>query len=182
MQPDDLRMSIHASLMASLIALGAYLSVPIGPVPVVLQNLFVLLAGLLLGGKWGLASVGIYLLVGAAGLPVFAEGKGGLAHLAGPRGGYLLGFALAAYVAGSLSERGRSRLSIDALAAGLGALMIYACGVPWLKMQTGMTWQKAITVGMLPFLLPDGFKVAAAVILVKGLRPLMRRRITVGAP
>jgi biotin transport system substrate-specific component len=170
-------MSVHASLMASLIAVGAYLTVPIGPIPVVLQNLFVLLAGLVLGGRWGLASVGIYLLVGAVGLPVFAEGKGGLAHLMGPRGGYLFGFAAAAFVAGLLSERGRARVSVDALAVALGTLMIYAWGVPWLKMQTGMDWQKALTVGMLPFLIPDGVKAAAAVLLARALRPLLKRRL-----
>lgn len=177
MHPNDLRMSVYASLMASLIAVGAYLTVPIGPIPVVLQNLFVLLAGLILGGPWGLASVGIYLLVGGVGLPVFAEGKGGLAHLMGPRGGYLFGFAVAAFVAGMLSERGRSRTSVDVLAVALGTLMIYACGVPWLKLQTGMDWQKALTVGMLPFLIPDGVKAVAAVFLARALRPLLKRRL-----
>jgi biotin transport system substrate-specific component len=170
-------MSVYASLMASLIAVGAYLTVPVGPVPVVLQNLFVLLAGLILGGRWGLASVGIYLLVGAVGLPVFAEGKGGLAHLVGPRGGYLFGFAAAAFMAGMLSERGRARVSVDVLAVVLGTLMIYACGVPWLKLQSGMAWQKALTVGMLPFLIPDALKAAAAVLLAKALRPLLKRRL-----
>lgn len=176
MKPNDLRMSVYASLMASLIAVGAYIVVPLGPVPVVLQNLFVLLAGLLLGSRWGLASVGIYLLVGAVGLPVFAEGKGGLAHLLGPRGGYLLGFAAAAGMAGLLSERGRSRTIVDALAVVIGTLTIYACGVPWLKLQTGMAWEKAVTVGMIPFLIPDAVKAAAAVLLARALRPLMHRR------
>ncbi len=181
MQPDDLRMSVYASLMASLIAVGAYLMVPLGPVPVVLQNLFVLLAGLLLGGRWGLVSVGIYLLVGAMGLPVFAEGKGGIAHLVGPRGGYLFGFAAAAYMAGMLSERGRSKMWADVVAVVIGTLMIYACGIPWLKMQAGMSWQKALTVGMIPFLVPDAVKAVAAVLLAKALRPLLRRKLGVAS-
>lgn len=174
-------MSVYASLMAALVAMGAYVMVPIGPVPVVLQNLFVLLAGLLLGGRWGLASVGIYLLVGAVGLPVFAEGKGGMAHLFGPRGGYLLGFAAAALVTGFVSERGRSRIAMDALAVVLGTLVVYVCGVPWLKLQTGMSWNKAWTVGMLPFVVPDAVKAAAAVLLARALRPLMKRRLATAA-
>lgn len=170
-------MSVYASLMAALVAMGAYAVVPIGPVPVVLQNLFVLLAGLLLGGRWGLVSVGIYLLVGAVGLPVFAEGKGGMAHLLGPRGGYLFGFATAACLAGFVSERGHSRMAFDGLAVILGTIVVYACGVPWLKMQTGMSWQKAWTVGMLPFILPDVVKATAALFLARALRPLLKRRL-----
>ena len=75
--PSQLRMMVYASLLAALIAVGAYLAIPIGPVPIVLQNLFVLLAGLLLGSRWGAASVAVYLLAGACGLPVFA---GAVAH------------------------------------------------------------------------------------------------------
>ena len=73
---NQLRMLIFASLLAALMAAGAYLAIPIGPVPIVLQNMFVFLAGLLLGGRWGLASVAVYLLTGALGLPVFAGGMG----------------------------------------------------------------------------------------------------------
>ena len=72
---NQLRMTVFASLLAALMAAGAFLAIPIGPVPIVLQNMFVLLAGLLLGSRWGLASVAVYLLTGACGLPVFAGGR-----------------------------------------------------------------------------------------------------------
>jgi biotin transport system substrate-specific component len=71
---NQLRMMVYASLFAALTAAGAFLAIPIGPVPIVLQNMFVFLAGLLLGPRWGLASVAVYLLAGAFGLPVFAGG------------------------------------------------------------------------------------------------------------
>ena len=102
----ELQSTVYASLFAALIACGAYLAIPIpiSPVPIVLQNLFVLLAGLLLGGRWGLASVGIYLLAGAVGLPVFTGGKGGVAHFFGPTGGYLVGFAASVFVAGLIAH------------------------------------------------------------------------------
>jgi biotin transport system substrate-specific component len=88
----SLRMTVYASLMAALIAAGAYMALPIGPVPIVLQNLFVFLSGLLLGPRWGVASIGVYLMAGALGLPVFAGGVGGIGRFAGPTGGYLLGY------------------------------------------------------------------------------------------
>ncbi|NQU65132.1 MAG: biotin transporter BioY, partial [SAR324 cluster bacterium] len=73
----QLRPTVYASLFAALISAGAFMAIPIGPVPIVLQNMFVLLAGVILGWKWGVASVLIYLLAGAVGFPVFSGGRGG---------------------------------------------------------------------------------------------------------
>ena len=174
-----MQLVVYASLMAALIAVGAYLQIPlpVGPVPLVLQNLFVLLAGLLLGSRWGLASVGIYLLVGAIGLPVFIGGKGGLAHFLGPTGGYLLGFAACALLTGFLVENLRNLTVGDVLAVLLGSLMIYLLGVPWLKLVTGMSWEKAVMVGMLPFLPGDALKAAAAVLLARAIRPVVKHQL-----
>lgn len=205
MDRNQLQLVVYASLMAALICVGAYLHIPIpiGPVPLVLQNLFVFLAGLLLGARWGLVSVGIYLLVGAIGLPVFVGGKGGLAHFLGPTGGYLFGFAACALVTGCLAATprrtasphptcpvreelivaplgqgagGNTRAALykDAVAVVAGSLMIYLCGVPWLKMVTGMTWEKAVLVGMLPFLPGDAIKATAAVLLARAIRPMVK--------
>jgi biotin transport system substrate-specific component len=85
-------MMVYASLLAALTAATALISIPVGDVPVVLYNFFILLMGLLLGRRWGTASIAVYLLAGSLGLPVFAGGKGGLAILLGPTGGYLIGF------------------------------------------------------------------------------------------
>jgi len=169
--------------MAALISIGAYLQIPlpVGPVPLVLQNLFVLLAGLLLGSRWGLTSVGIYLLVGAIGLPVFVGGKGGLAHFLGPTGGYLLGFAACAMITGFLAESLPNRSFRDVLAVILGSLMIYLLGVPWLKLVTGMSWEKAVMVGMLPFLPGDALKAAAAVLLARTIRPMVKHQLELPA-
>jgi biotin transport system substrate-specific component len=120
----QLKRMVYAALMAALTAAGAYIAIPVGPVPIVLQNLFVMLAGLLLGGRWGLISVGVYLLAGAMGLPVFAGGTGGAGKFVGPTGGYLLGFAAAAYLVGVISERGRGRVAIDVLAMLAGTVVL----------------------------------------------------------
>ena len=172
---DQLRMTVYASLLAALTAAGAYLAIPIGPVPIVLQNLFVLLTGLLLGPRWGTASVGIYLLAGALGLPVFAGGVGGIGRFAGPTGGYLLGFVPAVYVIGLISKKAGERMIFDVIAMLCGSIIIYACGVTWLKILTNMTLSKTLAVGMFPFLPGDILKIAAAVPIAKALRPVIRR-------
>ena len=170
----SLRPMVLASLMAALIAVGAFLAIPIGPVPIVLQNLFVLLAGLLLGGRWGAASVAIYLLAGICGLPVFSGGSGGLGRLLGPTGGYLMGFLLAAYVVGVVADHAQGRVIIEVLAMAAGSLVIYGIGVPWLKFVLGINFAKAISIGMLPFLIGDALKIAVAVPISRSLRPLVQ--------
>lgn len=170
----SLRMLVYASLMAALIAVGAFLVIPIGPVPIVLQNLFVLVAGILLGRRWAAVSVGVYLLAGACGLPVFAGGTGGLGRLVGPTGGYLFGFLAAAYIVGLLAERARQRAPLEVLAMVAGSLAIYALGIPWLKWVTGMSWGQALAVGCYPFLIGDALKIAAAIPIARAVRPLMR--------
>jgi biotin transport system substrate-specific component len=171
----SLRMTVYASLMAALTAAGAYLAIPIGPVPIVLQNLFIFLAGLLLGPGWGAASVGVYLLAGILGLPVFAGGVGGIGRFAGPTGGYLLGFLPAVCVIGFISNISKINVVKDLLAMICGSLIIYACGLSWLKILTGMTLGKALAVGMYPFLPGDALKMAAAVPIAKALRPVIHK-------
>jgi len=173
----QLKLMVYAALMATLTAVGAYIAIPIGPVPIVLQNLFVMMAGLLLGARWGLISVGVYLLAGAIGLPVFAGGTGGIGKFAGPTGGYLLGFAAAAYVIGFISQRGRGRIAVDVFAMIIGTLIIYGFGVPWLKVVTGMSVTKAAAVGMFPFLPGDALKIAVAIPIIKALRPIIAGNI-----
>ncbi len=177
MSIDKLRWMVLASLMAALTAVGAYIYVPIGPVPIVLSTLFVLLSGLLLGSRWGLASMGLYLLVGAIGIPVFAGGKGGFAHFFGPTGGYLFGYALASWITGLISEHSRGLIMLDILSVIIGSLVIYSLGVPWLKMVTQMSWPKALIMGMVPFLIGDAVKASVALILARAIRPVLKRQL-----
>ncbi len=165
---------VLASLFAALTAAGAYLAIPIGPVPIVLQNLFVFLAGLLLGSRWGAASVAVYLLAGIVGLPVFAGGTGGIGRIAGPTGGFLLGYLPVVFLVGRLTERRPASGARDVAAMAAGALLLYACGAPWLKLATGMPLSQALALGVLPFLPGDALKIAAAAVIAKSLRPLMR--------
>jgi len=175
---EKLRMVVLASLMAALTAVGAYIHVPIGPVPIVLSTLFVILSGLLLGSRWGLTSMGLYLLVGAIGLPVFAGGKGGFAHFMGPTGGYLFGYVLASWLTGFISERSRGLLVLDILAVIIGSIVIYALGVPWLKMVARLSWSKALMAGVIPFLIGDTIKACVVVVLARSVRPILKRPFT----
>ncbi|MBW2178178.1 MAG: biotin transporter BioY [Deltaproteobacteria bacterium] len=170
---NSLRMTAYASLMAALTAVGAYISLPIGPVPVVLQNLFVYMTGLLLGRKWGAIAISTYLLAGICGLPVFAGGKGGIGHVIGPTGGYLIGFLPAIIIIGTISEKGKGKVLFDLTGLLLGTAVIYGLGVPWLKLVTGMSLSKTLALGMYPFLLGDALKIAVAIPLAKKIRPIV---------
>ncbi|MCF8044879.1 MAG: biotin transporter BioY [Desulfarculaceae bacterium] len=171
---NQLRMMTYASLFVALIAAGAFISIPVGPVPIVLQNMFVLLAGLLLGPRWGLASVFIYLLLGTFGLPVFAGGTGGIGRILGPTGGYLIGYLPCVYATGLIARKNKRSRLVDISAMITGSVILYAAGVPWLKFATGMGWEKAFMAGMYPFLPGNAVKIVAAAFIAGKLRPLMK--------
>ncbi len=170
----QLRKLITASLMAALIVVGAFVIIPVGPVPVSLSTFFVLLTGLLLSPRWAIAAVALYLFAGIIGLPVFAGGTSGIGRIAGPTGGYLLSYLPAVGVVSWLDHWGSDRILKTVLALIIGTAVIYALGVPWLKMVTGMPWSKAVTVGMLPFLIGDVLKIVAAIPVAKAVRPFLQ--------
>jgi len=164
---------VYASLFAALMAAGAYMAIPIGPVPIVLQNMFVFLSGLLLGSRWGLTSVAVYLLAGIVGLPVFAGGTGGIGRIFGPTGGFLIGYLPVVFLVGRMAERLPRRMVWDVAAMAAGAMVLYACGVSWLAAVTGLPPAKALALGMVPFLPGDALKIAAAALIARAVRPVM---------
>jgi biotin transport system substrate-specific component len=147
-----------------LLTLSAKIQVPFWPVPMTMQTFVVLVLGVAYGWRLAGATVLLYLAQGALGLPVFAGG-GGPAYMAGPTGGYLVGFLLAAVAVGCLAERGWARSWTSTLAAMLiGTAIIFACGIAWLSTLVGLP--KAIDVGLKPFLLSEAVKIALATALV----------------
>lgn len=176
--PSRTRDMVTASLLASLIAATSWVSGVWQPVPFSLQSLFVVLAALLLPPAWAIAAMGVYVLLGAIGLPVFAQGGSGLGILAGPTGGYLVGFILAAGV-GSVVRRalaGRRAESFvgDVAAAVTASLAVYAVGVPWLAASADLPLGAAVVGGMLPFVAGDAAKAFAAVGLAAAIRRARR--------
>lgn len=163
-----------ALLVSGAVAVTAALAqvsipVPGSPVPVTGQTLAVLLVGTTMGVRRGTAAMGLYLLVGAAGLPVFSDGTAGPQVLLGATGGYLLGFVLAAAVMGWAAERGWDRRPGRTLLLGLaGQGIIFGVGVPWLALAAGLDAPGAVAAGFTPFLLGGVIKglVAAAALPV----------------
>lgn len=152
-------------------AVGAHVAVPLPwtPVPVTLQPLFVLTAGAVLGPWPGAAALGLYLAMGATGLPVFSGGNGGVEWLMGPTGGYLVVYPAAAFVVGSVVGEGSS-LGRDAgaLLAGLGVL--YAGGIAQLWLLSGVDPAQLLALGVIPFLAGDLVKVLLALGVLRALR------------
>lgn len=146
------------------------LPVPGSPVPISLQTLGLVLGGLLLGPWRGGLAVGMYLLAGAVGLPVLADGEGGLAVMVGPSVGYLLGFPLCAVVAGAL----RGGLGRDVGAGLLGQAVVLLLGVGGLVLGFGVAPAEAVATGALPFLPGMVAKALAAALLAAGWRRLRR--------
>ncbi len=153
-----------------LIVLSGRISIPLPftPVPIALQSHVCLLMGVLLGRKMAVASVILFLVMGAAGLPVFSLGAAGFTHLLGPRGGYLIGYLLGTWAVATLIERRRLWSPREkTLAMGLGTLLIYACGLPQLALFVGA--ERVIMLGMVPFLAGDLIKLFISYRMVKRL-------------
>ncbi len=162
-----LRDALLIAASCLLIALSAQVEIPIpfSPVPLTGQTFAVLLLGAALGSWRGAASVISYVTLGALGIPVFAGGAGGALKLAGPTGGYLVGFAAGAFVVGLLTEKGWGRkLWSSAAAMVIGNAVIYAVGTTWLAAFVG--WASVLRLGVLPFIPGDLLKLALAIWLL----------------
>ena len=170
------------ALFAALIAAGAFIKIPIPVVPFTLQLLFTMLAGLLLGGKLGAISVGVYILMGLIGLPVFVEG-GGIAYIFKPTFGYLIGFAVASYVTGCIAHQAALPSFRRLLAANLiGLVIVYALGMSYCYIIS--RFYLAAPIGLWPLFL-YGFILSApgdimlcflGAVLGKRLIPIIRRQ------
>ena len=153
---------------AAFVGIAAQIAIPLPftPVPLTLQTFAVLLAGAALGSLPGVASMGLYALMGVVGVPWFAEGSSGFSSASF---GYILGFILAAFIVGRLAEGGGSTTPTRSAALMvIGNLAIYAVGVTWLKFAIDSSWATALSLGVVPFLIGDAIKIA----LAAGLLPL----------
>ena len=162
---------------ALITAVTAQVRLPWTPVPVTAQTLAVLLSGATLGWRAGAGCQLLYLSLGAAGLPLCSGGKGGFAVIAGPTGGYLIGFVIAAALVGFLAELGQDRrLSTSVPAMLAGSAVIYLVGIPWLAHVLNVSAVRAVELGMAPFLIGDALKVLLAGALLPGVWTLAERQ------
>jgi biotin transport system substrate-specific component len=162
--------NIALILLASwIIGVSGQLSIalPFSPVPITGQTIIVLLTGAFLGKNRGAGAVGLFLAQGAAGLPVFAGGKSGLAVLVGPTGGYLFGFLAAAYIVGCLTElRYERSILYTAISLLVGNAIIYTFGLIWLVRFVGES--QVLSLGLYPFILGDAIKIILGLIGIGG--------------
>lgn len=172
---NNTKLAIYTALFIALISVGAFIAIPIGPVPIVLQNMFVLLTGLILPPAWAAGCLVIYLLMGFAGLPIFAGGTSGIGKVLGPTGGYLIAYLPAAFIVSIISSSSTKRsIARDSVAVLIGTIIIYVVGIPWLKCVLGLTWGKTLAVGFYPFIIGVIIKMIAAVLIAKKLRPIVK--------
>ena len=165
-----IRQMAECALFAALTAVCAQVVLPIGPVPVNLALLPILVCGALLPLGQAAATALVYIAMGAVGLPVFAGMTGGPGVLLGPTGGYLMGYVLCSIAAAWLIQRGVKRF--PAMAAGVA--VCYLAGTAWLMLSTGMGVSQALAAGVLPFLPGDILKIFAAEYLSRRLYLVVR--------
>lgn len=148
---------------------------PISPVPISFTNLAIYLTVYVLGMKAGTISYLVYLLVGFAGLPVFSGFTGGVGKLAGPTGGYLVGFIFMAVIAGWMIDHFQGKYMIHVLGMVIGTMVCYVFGTIWLAGQLGISFTAGLGVGVIPYLPGDTAKIILAVLVGPKLRKEIRR-------
>jgi biotin transport system substrate-specific component len=154
-------------LGAGLVAAAAQVTIPFEPVPLTGQTFAVVLVGASLGAFDGAAALGLYLLVGLAGAPIYADGDSGLDVVGGPTGGYLIGFVAAALLTGALAQRHWDRRFSSAVAAMLcGNVVIYLAGLPWLAAEIDAGLESTLEAGLYPFIVGDLLKLYLAAALL----------------
>jgi biotin transport system substrate-specific component len=174
------RMKIYkmaiCALFTVLTAVLSQIAIPIGPVPINLATFAVFCAGALLGSKLGVLSLTVFVALGAFGMPVFAMFRGGIGTLAGPTGGYIVGYIPAAFLIGLIIEKwGRNnKIFSHPVAMLAGMLACFTLGTAWFMFSTNTELWASLTICVLPFLPGEFIKIAAATIVAKRLRPALQ--------
>ena len=166
------QMAVTALMAAALCVLGP-LSVPIGAIPISLSNFVICLTVWLLGPKFGTLSVAVYLLIGLVGVPVFSGYGAGIAKLAGPTGGYLVGYLLLAFIGGLFIEKSKGQPVISGIGLVLGDAACYVLGTAWFVFQMQCELGYALSVCVYPFIALDLAKIVVSCIV----GALLRKRL-----
>lgn len=166
---------ILCALFAALTAICSMIIIPLPftPVPINLATLSVFLAGGLLGSRYGAISQAVYVILGAIGLPVFAGFTGGFGHIAGPTGGYLVGYVAAAWLTGFMIEKLKQNYFNNIISMIAGLAVCYTLGTLWFIYITSTGLAAALMMCVVPFLIGDAVKIAAGSILVKKLHNMV---------
>lgn len=181
----NLRRIVFITLFASFIASSCFIAIPVGAggIPIVLQNMFVILSGLLLGAIDGFFATLVFFLVGLMGLPIFSGARSGISHILGPTGGFLFGYMIAAFVSGLIAKKPsknnctthKKMVSVEffriTVASILGFAVLYIPGVIHFMILTKRTLFVTLTSCVFPFIPGDIIKCVITILLAKKLRP-----------
>lgn len=169
-QTRDIKTTIYqlalSGLMTAIICILAPMSIPIpfSLIPISFTNLAIYFTVFIIGWKRGTISYLVYLLIGLVGLPVFSGFEGGVGKIAGPTGGYLIGFIFMTMICGIFVEKFTGKIYMYVIGMIIGTCVAYGFGAAWLAYQTNRTFVEALLVGVVPYLLGDGIKIVVACI------------------
>lgn len=176
-----IRTLIFASFFAALTSIGAFISIPIGPVPITLQLLFVLLASMLLDYKTAILSQIVYVFIGLVGFPIFAGGHGGLNSIFSPSFGFLLGYIVCSFVVSKLYGKFKCNSFLYVLTLCIiGVFIVYLCGVPYMYLiltkvnGTSLTFISTLKTGCFIFIPGDIIKILISTLLIIKLKPITK--------
>jgi biotin transport system substrate-specific component len=161
-QQMKLRKMIITALFAAIIGILAQITIPLPLVPITGQTLAIGLAATILGSRLGSLAVIVYIILGAAGIPVYAEMKAGISVLFGPTGGYLVGFIPSAFIIGWFLEKTSYKVLNAMVANTIGMLITLSIGTVWLKISAGLAWEAAFMGGFYPFIIVGLIKAGLA--------------------
>lgn len=166
------RNMVIVALMTAVTCIAAPFSIPLPftPVPISLTNLVIYISCCILGAKKGTISFLLYLLIGLIGLPVFSGFSGGLTKLAGPTGGYLIGFIFCAVFTGLFTEKFEDRIYMYPVGMIIGTIICYGFGTAWLAFQMKLGFVQALFMGVIPYLIGDVLKIVVSTVLGYTLR------------
>lgn len=164
--------AVIIALMAAIIAVCSWISIPVGTIPITLQTFAIAVCGSLLGMKKGTLTVVVYTLLGVVGLPVFSLFTGGVGAITGATGGYIIGFVFIPLVGGFFRDRFKNKMILNIIGAVIGLFMCYTVGTLWYNFvylnNTGATGLGAVLATcVLPYIIPDLIKIALACWIAK---------------
>ncbi len=160
-------------LFVAIMAVCAWVSIPMVPIPVTLQTMGVFITASILGAKKGTVSIIIYILLGAIGLPVFSNFTGGFGVLLSPTGGFIIGFILTTIITGFITEYFKSKIYTSIIAMTLGLVACYSIGTLWYCIYASVDILTALLVCVVPFLIGDAVKIGVSAILVDRLKKII---------
>lgn len=166
---------VRCACMTALIAVCSWITVPIIPqIPFTMQTFAVFFALEFAGGKCATVSALVYLALGAVGAPVFSGFRGGVGHLVGPTGGYIVGFLISCAVFWVFEKRAKKNAPLHIAVAALSMISCYALGTVWFMIQTGTPFGASLAKCVVPYIAPDAVKIALAAFLASRLKKIIK--------